>query len=138
MYVGKALDDPRQALAAKVLLVEDEPLIRLHLASELRGARYDVIEASNADEAFEVLQSQPVDLIISDVIMPGSMDGVQLAARAREIYSEVKIIIVSGQLFCSPPQNFADGFFSKPYGALAVLKSCRRLLSERAAPAAAN
>jgi CheY-like chemotaxis protein len=131
MYVGESLNGTRQALAATVLLVEDEPIIRLDLASELRGARYDVIEASNADEAFAALQSHPVDLMISDVVMPGSMDGVQLAARARQICSGVKIIIVSGQLFSSPPRNLADGYFPKPCGSLAVLKSCRRLLNER-------
>ncbi len=133
MYVAEAPNSQRHALTAKVLLVEDEPIVRLDLASELRGARYDVIEASNADEAFEVLQSHAIDLMISDVVMPGSMDGVQLAARAREICNGVKIIIVSGQLAGAPSKYLADGFFPKPYGAVAVLKSCRRLLGEKSA-----
>ena len=109
-----------------------EAIVRLDLTSELRGARYDVIEASNADEALDVLHSHPVDLMISDVVMPGSMDGVQLAASACKVRSGMKIIVVSGQLFRAPPENLADEFFSKPYGCIAVLKSCRRLLSEGA------
>ena len=132
LFTAEALKDRRQALKGTVLVVEDEPIVRLDLASELRGARYDVIEASNADEALDVLHSHKVDLMISDVAMPGSMDGVQLAARAREVRSGMKIIIVSGQVFRAPPETLADEFFSKPYGCIAVLKSCRRLLSEGA------
>ncbi len=62
MYVAEALIERREAKRPTVLLVEDEPIVRLDLASELRGARYEVIEASNADDALEVLHSHPVDL----------------------------------------------------------------------------
>jgi two-component system, response regulator PdtaR len=115
----------------KVLLVEDEPIVRLQLASELRGAKYEVIEASNADDALKVLQSAPIDLMISDVVMDGSMDGVELAARARQVRESMKIIIVSGQLNQARSEEVADGYFAKPYGCTAVLKSCRRLLAKR-------
>jgi two-component system, response regulator PdtaR len=123
----------REALSAtpKVLLVEDEPIVRLQLASELRGAKYEVIEASNADDALKVLQSAPIDLMISDVAMDGSMDGVELAARARQVRESMKIIIVSGQLPRAPSEAVADGYFAKPYGCTAVLKSCRRLLAKQ-------
>ncbi len=114
-----------------MLLVEDEAIIRLHLASELRGAKYEVIEASNADEALEVLHTLPVDLMISDVVMPGSMDGIALAERAREISQSMKIIIVSGQLRQPPSRNLADDFFAKPYGCSTVLRACRQLLDKR-------
>ncbi len=132
MYVAEARFERHEALRKRptVLLVEDEPIIRLGLASELRGARYEVIEASNADDALKVLQDLPVDLMISDVVMPGSMNGVELAARARKVRRYMKIIIVSGQLSSAPPDNLADGYFAKPYGCTTVLKSCRRLLSE--------
>ena len=127
MYVAEALIEGREAKRATVLLVEDEPIVRLGLASELRGARYEVIEASNADEALGVLHSSSVDLLISDVVMPGSMDGVALAACARKVNSGMKIIIVSGHSE-APAESIADGFFAKPYGCAPVLKTCRRLL----------
>ena len=130
MFVAEAVTGRREAVGdrAKVLLVEDEAIARLYLASELRGAKYEVFEASNADEALQILQSSAVDLLISDVVMPGSMDGIELAARAREVRGSLKIIILSGQLPQAPSAKVADGYFSKPYGCSTVLKSCRRLL----------
>ncbi len=132
MYVAEALIERREAKRPTVLLVEDEPIVRLDLASELRGARYEVIEASNADEALTALHSSPIDLMISDAVMPGSIDGVALAACARKVNSGMKIIIISGQSSEAPAENVADGYFAKPYGCTPVLKTCRQLLSQRA------
>jgi CheY-like chemotaxis protein len=132
MLVAEAMNERREESGARVLLVEDEPIIRLDLASELRGARYEVIEAANAGEALTVLDSLPIDLMISDVAMPGSMDGVALAARARMVNPGMKIIIVSGKFLEPPAGHTADGFFAKPYGSTPVLKTCRQLLSKRA------
>jgi two-component system, response regulator PdtaR len=132
VFVAEAITKRREPCErVKVLLVEDEALIRLCLASELRGARYEVIEASNADEALEIVQTHPVDLMISDVVMPGSMDGVELAERARKVREDMKIIIVSGQLPQAPSQACADDYFTKPYGCSTVLRSCRELLDGR-------
>ncbi len=67
-----------------VLLVEDEVLIRLMVAEELRSQGLQVLEASNADEALAILESSlPVDLLFTDVRMPGRMDGVALAKLAQ-------------------------------------------------------
>ena len=63
-----------------VLVVEDEVLIRLYLSEEIRAAGFTVIEAASADEAFEVLKSRnDIDLVLTDIRMPGTMDGRQLA-----------------------------------------------------------
>lgn len=62
-----------------VLIVEDEVLIRAPLAEHLREAGFNVIEANTADEAWSCLQTgMPVDLVFSDIRMPGSMDGLEL------------------------------------------------------------
>jgi CheY-like chemotaxis protein len=59
------------------LLVEDEVLIRMMLADELRGRGFNVLEAQNADEALTLLQSGvPVGLVLTDVQLPGSLDGI--------------------------------------------------------------
>jgi two-component system, response regulator PdtaR len=130
MFVAESMHERHKTKLARVLLVEDEPIIRLDLASELRGAHYEVIEASNAGEALSVLDSQAIDLMISDVVMPGSMDGVALAEHARAVNPDMKIIIVSGYS-SGPPANVADEFFAKPYGSTPVLKTCRQLLDKR-------
>jgi len=78
-----------------ILLVEDEESLRGLVKEFLCDAGYKVLTAENAQVALEILKEQSVDLLLSDVIMPG-MDGYQLAAEVREKYPQVKIQMVSG------------------------------------------
>jgi CheY-like chemotaxis protein len=65
-----------------VLIVEDEALIRMDVADFLSSSHVTTVEAANADEALRILSSrQDIDVIFTDVNMPGSMDGLQLARR---------------------------------------------------------
>jgi Response regulator receiver domain len=59
-----------------ILLVEDEVLVRMSLAHQLRSAGYVVLEASNADQALDLLQGHRVQVVLSDIQMPGRLDGV--------------------------------------------------------------
>ena len=111
-----------------VLLVEDEVLIRLMLADELRSQGLQVLEASNADEALTVLQSSlPVHLLFTDIRMPGRMDGVELAKVAHARFPQIKSIIGSSG---RPEQSidFADAFLAKPYDLRELADQVRRLL----------
>jgi CheY-like chemotaxis protein len=66
--------------ASRVLIVEDEALVRLSMCEEVERAGFKVYEADNADEAIRLLEGNPdIQLIFTDVDMPGSMDGVKLA-----------------------------------------------------------
>ncbi len=97
-----------------VLVVEDEVLIRTLLAETLRGEGYLVLQAANAAEALDVLEVAPdVDFLVTDVKMPGPVDGLQLAARVRQARRDVKVIVTSGH--AEVPQGVADAFFPKPY-----------------------
>ncbi len=81
-----------------VLVVEDEVLIRLVIAEYLRECGYRVHEAANADEALAVL-AEPnvaVDIVFSDVIMPGSMDGFGLARWIRANRPQIDVVLTSG------------------------------------------
>ena len=71
-----------------ILVVEDEVLVRMMLADQLREAGYRVVEASDADEALRLLQHDELDVkaVISDIKMPGSMDGIELAHVIRSKY----------------------------------------------------
>ena len=111
-----------------VLVVEDDMLIRLMITDELRDRGFGVIEAANADEAVILLQSQaPVDLVFTDVRMPGSMDGIGLAKLVRETRPELKVVVASGDL---PPDvcQAIDAFFRKPYDPNMVAKRIEDLL----------
>jgi len=116
-----------------ILLVEDEVLIRLMLAEELRSAGFHVLEASNADEAWTILASSlPVHLLLTDIHMPGRMDGAALAGRARAQYPQLKLVITSSL----PPRHdvlrSAASFFAKPYDLHALVRAIEELLPEPA------
>jgi CheY-like chemotaxis protein len=113
-----------------VLFVEDDVLLRLMIADELRSNGLSVVEAANADEALMVLRSSaPVDLLFTDIRMPGSMDGLALAALMRTTQPELRIIVASGHLPEWPSRGIADAFFFKPYDAETVVKRVKELLA---------
>lgn len=79
-----------------VLVVEDEPILRVSLADHLEESGYRVLEAATADQAWTILQSDSsVHVLVTDVRMPGSMDGWELARRVREARPEVRVIVTT-------------------------------------------
>jgi CheY-like chemotaxis protein len=114
-----------------VLVVEDEALIRAILADELREAGLTVIEATNADEALSYLGSVgKVDLVFTDIQMPGSVNGLEMARRLREQNPDIPIIVTSGN---AGPQGAAGigRFLPKPYDmgqAVQIIRSALGLL----------
>jgi CheY-like chemotaxis protein len=107
---------PEAVRLPHVLLVEDDVMIRAMLGEELRQNGVRVVEAGNADEAWNYLQAGgAADLVFSDIQMPGSMDGFELADRIRTQFPSLKIILTSGN---PGPRNLAGSsiFISKPYG----------------------
>jgi DNA-binding response OmpR family regulator len=81
-----------------ILVVEDEVLVRLPLADYLRECGFKVLEAANADEALQVLTAsdEPIDVVFSDVEMPGQMDGFGLARWVRANRPQTKVMLTSG------------------------------------------
>ena len=99
-----------------VLLVEDEPLVRLTQVDILKESDFWVVEAQDADEAFELLKSRPeINAILTDVNMPGSMDGFEFARLVRQGWPEVAVLVISGKTGPGPgdlPPNAT--FLHKP------------------------
>ena len=123
-------DMPCTACPARtvVLIVEDEILIRMLLAEALRQADCEVIEAANAEEAFAVLHTSPdPDVIVTDVRMPGSVDGFELAAYVRRTKPGLKVIITSGHAGPNGAIGLADAFLPKPYELGAIVSRIRTL-----------
>lgn len=80
-----------------VLVVDDDFLIRMALIDFLRHQNLIVLEAHNADEAIALLdQRSDIEILVTDVEMPGSMDGVRLARHVRHRWPPVKILVISG------------------------------------------
>jgi len=113
-----------------ILVAEDEVLLRMMIADQLRSAGYSVVEAASAQEALDVLaHCFDVKLILSDVRMPGSMDGVGLARLVRSEYPGVKVLLTSGH---SPAIDAVehDGFFPKPYDPAQIIIHIKTFVSE--------
>lgn len=123
--VGIPDEEPERPV---VLVVEDEILVRLVIADELRRQGLRVIEAINGNEALEVLRLGRVDLLMTDVRMPGSVDGLQLARIARATWPELRIVVVSGHAAEPLFGGLADAFFAKPYDIGHVIARIRDLL----------
>jgi two-component system, response regulator PdtaR len=100
-----------------VLVVEDEALVRMNSADLIRDLGFEVIEAIDADHAVSLLESVPeITVLFTDIQMPGSMDGLRLAAVVRDRWPPIALLITSGQQ-CPPTVTLPTGarFIPKPY-----------------------
>jgi two-component system, response regulator PdtaR len=113
-----------------VLVVEDEPLLRMLAVEVVEEAGFVAIEAHDADEAVVLLESRAdITLLFTDINMPGSMDGLKLAHAVRDRWPPIKILVVSGkhQLKSSDlPSNSC--FVGKPYQASAMVDELRSMV----------
>lgn len=100
-----------------VLVVEDEPLLRIHAATLIEDAGYAPLEAASADEAIEQLETNPdIRAVFTDIDMPGSMNGLRLAAVIRDRWPPVELILTSGHVTIEKSQMPDRGhFLTKPY-----------------------
>ena len=118
------------SVAKAILVVEDDFLIRLVISEALAALSFRVIQAASADEALRVLQGGVlIDLILTDVRMPGTLDGLELARRVRVNWPRLKVILVSGDLPSMPSDGSADLFFAKPYNPAYVCDAVKQLLA---------
>jgi YesN/AraC family two-component response regulator len=114
----------------KILIVGDEPLILVGLAMQVADWGYDVVEASSADEAVAVLERQSdIGLVVTDVDMPGKMNGLHLAKFVRERWPPVGLIIISGKLPVERSQlPSRSRFFEKPVREQSLRKAIEELV----------
>jgi len=118
------------AAAGTLLVVEDEVLIRTLMCDFLRGEGFTVIEAADADEGQQVLRSAaPLALMITDVRMPGALDGIALARLARQIRPGLRLIVSSGHAAEPEALRAADLFMRKPYDLAHLARRIRELIS---------
>lgn len=100
-----------------VLLVEDEMLVRMDAADNLEGAGFEVIETANADAAFEALcRRGDIQVLFTDIRMPGSMDGLALARLVHDRWPHIAVVITSGHGRPDEPEMPPwAAFIPKPY-----------------------
>lgn len=100
-----------------ILVVEDEPLLRMFAADMVEDAGLEVVEAANATQAIEILEARlDIRIVFTDIDMPDGIDGVKLASCIRDRWPPIDIIIVSGKPFPVTAQLPERAlFFPKPY-----------------------
>ena len=112
-----------------VLVVEDEFLIRMHAAEMIEEAGFEVVEASNADEAVAILEARlDVAVVFTDIQMPGSMNGLKLAMAVRGRWPPIHIVTTSGLIDVRTgdlPQGAR--FLPKPYSPAQIIGTLREL-----------
>ncbi len=114
-----------------VLVVEDEVIVRMTIAEYLRDEGYDVVEAGTADEALTILQNgTKIDLVFTDVRMPGSIDGCELARRVRAHWPKLPVILTSGYSdeLLTARSISEDIVVPKPYRPQAIVTTIKAVL----------
>jgi|GEM_PF-1086439 len=125
----------------RILLVEDDELVRGHVAAQLAGLGYEVVAVGDGREALEALARRGrFDLLFTDMVMPGGMGGRRLAAEARERYPDLPVLFTSGYMGepFEPAGEAARGLhlLPKPYRRRDLAAKVRAVLDEAAGAAA--
>src|SRR5437660_12304212 len=120
------------AVQPAVLVVEDEMMLRMRAVDIVEDAGFSPVEAVSADDALAILESRSdIELLFTDIQMPGSMDGLELAHAVHERWPLIKIILVSGQLTLSDADKPADSrFFGKPLDVKHMIAEMQDMMSK--------
>lgn len=128
------MNERRPSVPAKVLVVEDEPIIRIYVSDILEQSGFDVIEAASGEEALlQIAEGERVCAIVSDVAMPGRVDGFELARRVRDGWPRTGVVLLSGVL--EPSSIYLPlgvRFVPKPVKASTLLRLVREVADPRA------
>lgn len=114
---------PQAALLPVVLIVEDEPLLRLSATSMIEEAGFDTLVARSADEAIAFLETDArIGIVFADINLPGSMDGLRLAAVVRNRWPPVELLLTSGRIVVNSNDLPERGrFLPKPYSTVQLV-----------------
>ena len=120
------------AVSPKVLVVEDEMMLRMRAMDIVEDAGFIPIEAVNADEALAILESRSdIDLLFTDIQMPGSMDGLKLAHAVHARWPSIKIILVSGKLTPTEAEKpIHSRFFGKPLEVKQMIAEMQEMIGQ--------
>jgi CheY-like chemotaxis protein len=124
-------DDDTDPTILTVLLAEDDPFLREALGSSLQACGYRLMEADSGDSAWPILETGGIDVLVTDISMPGELDGWSLAERALAVHPDIAVVYIS-----SGPENAARRiarslFLRKPFHPDAIVSAIRKVASQR-------
>src|ERR1700738_3010689 len=119
---------------AKVLVVEDEMMLRMRAVDIVEDAGFTPIEAVNGDDALTILESRSdIDLLFTDIQMPGTIDGLKLAHAVHARWPSIKIMLVSGQVTPTETEKPVNSrFYGKTLDVKRMSAEFQKILSEGA------
>ena len=114
-----------------VLVVEDEPIMRMMAVDMVEDAGFEALEAADATEAVAILEARlDIRIVFTDIDMPRGFDGMKLSAAVRDRWPPIQIILTSGKVGLADKRMPPHGvFFSKPYRPEQVVAEMRRMLA---------
>ena len=121
----------------RILVVDDEEMIRDLLHDFLRLERYTPLLASSVDAALKIIQSEPVDAIVTDIMMPGKT-GIDLLVEVKRDHAHIPVIMITGLSQRFGPRDViamgADGYFVKPFHNVELIFTLRKVMGHRERP----
>lgn len=118
----------------RILMVEDDPLVRELVVDALREEGYEVFHASNGEQALALCKRQIADVLVTDIRLPGGVDGWQIAERCRELDPQLQVIYATG--FSPVEARPVPGSLTlhKPYQPDRIVEAVRQMGKERRPP----
>lgn len=129
MHSSKAATDPP---GATILVAEDDPFLRGLIAAQLRGQGYQVIEADSGDHALPLLRGGGIDALVTDISMPGELDGWGLAEKARLDCPTIAVVYASSGVRANTVRQVSGSLYiRKPFHPDALVKAIRQVMPSR-------
>ena len=120
---------------ARILVIDDDPAVRSMLSDLLQRAGFEVVQGSDGREAMTALREKPIDIVITDIIMP-EKEGLETIQELQQEFPEVKIIAISGggrvgpRTYLSMAKSFgAQRTFEKPFNNDEIIQAVQELLA---------
>jgi CheY-like chemotaxis protein len=127
----KSSDDGTDPKILTVLLAEDDPFLREAIGSRLQACGFTVIEAASGDHAWRILQTGGIDVLVTDISMPGELDGWSLAERALFIHPDIVVVYMSSGPETAARRIARSLFLRKPFHPDAIVSGIRKVASQR-------
>lgn len=127
----QSCDDDSTPEILTVLLAEDDPFLREAIGSALRGSGFLVMEAVSGDDAAPILETGGIDVLVTDISMPGELDGWSLGERALDVHPGIAVVYMSSGPDIAARRIARSVFLRKPFHPEAIVRAIRQLASHR-------